>query len=81
MRTNYPDVPDKYFVFPTGYNPPVTPNYFDPNVNFNGVGIGGLGGIIAGAGAIINIGGGTVNVFAPPSRANQYRRYSVSDSL
>lgn len=66
MRTNYPDVPDKYFVFPTGYTPSVNPNYYNPNVNFNGVGIGGLGGIIAGAGAIINIGGvGSVNVFAP----------------
>ena len=66
MRTNYPDVPDKYFVFPNGYTPTVTPDIFSPSVNFGGVGVGGLGGIIAGAGAIINVGGvGTVNVFAP----------------
>lgn len=57
---------NKLLVFPNGYTPSVPPNYFDPNVNFNGVGVGGLGGIIAGAGAIINVGGvGSVNVFAP----------------
>lgn len=66
MRTNFPDVPDKYFVFPNGYTPAVTPDIFSPSVNFGGVGVGGLGGIIAGAGAIINVGGvGAINVFAP----------------
>lgn len=67
IRQNYNiDNIDNYLWFPNGYTPAVTPDIFSPSVNFGGVGVGGLGGIIAGAGAIINVGGvGTVNVFAP----------------
>lgn len=68
IHQNFPEITDNYLVFPNGYYPsqdPTEPHYFNPNINFNGVGVSGLAPIILGAGAIINVSGNSINVFAP----------------